>query len=123
MIQVHGGYQVDFFADNIQQQGMIQKSFWPWNKGKGEIKKGVLEEVGDRNVSDEHSANYDGTITVQIGERTRLSNLIMTQFNVTPSLVQVRGSESDTPKPLYYKVDMQFQTCRAALEADVENLF
>ena len=104
--KVHGGYTPDVLANNNQQ-------FLP-NK---------LDPKKDELRTTEDGTKRSGVIEIRIGTNFTLGNLILTKIDISRSNVEVRSPKSGTPKPLYYRVQCQLQTCRAALETDVDSMF
>jgi len=117
MVKVHGGYQPNFLSSNNKFFNM------------GVFTQSVEESEANREESAETLASQleqiqgnieNGTITVLIGSRFKLANLLLTRLDITPSIVEVYNPNvGGKPKPLYYRVGMSFQTARAALNTDL----
>ena len=107
--KVHGGYSPDILANNNQQ-------FMP-NK----IDPSTLKRYTDSDVS--KGTEYKGVIKIRIGTSFELDHLILSKIDISRSNVEVRNSSYPKAKPLYYRVQCQLQTCRAALETDVDSMF
>ena len=107
--KVHGGYTPDVLANNDQQ-------FLP-NK----IDPRTLKTYEDNSSSD--GTLRSGVIKIRIGTNFELDNLILSKIDISRSNIEVKNSSHPKPKPLYYKVQCQLQTCRAALETDVDSMF
>lgn len=135
-VRVHGGYAGDPFASNKDYHtgntgrssiwGSIQDA-WKATGTDGEPLdisgrwNALVQKVdADKGII---GTDIQGTITVKIGNNFTLQNLLLTRVDVTPSLVEVKGAGDYSPKPLYYRVQMSFTTCRAALEEDVNGMF
>ena len=125
--QVHGGYETDAsaFASNLQ---FLDRN--PNNYFEGNIDGNTqqdqyqrLETLGEA-VESPGRAKFKGTISIKIGHRFRLSELIMTSLAITPSVVEVYSpTAGERPKPLYYRLSLGLMTCRAALATDVDLMF
>ena len=127
--QVHGGYETNAsaFASNIQFFES-SASMYLQSKKDGNIQQDDTQNymnvtrLGNEALS--RSASFKGTLTIKIGSRFELSNLIMTSITITPSVVEVFSPTSgERPKPLYYKITASFMTCRSALSTDVNSMF
>lgn len=137
-VRVHGGYAGDPFASNKDYHAgnnpAAGKGIWGSIRDRWDVpdKDGKAPDVGARldiiksEVAKSKSVigtDIKGTIEVKIGSNFTLQNLLLTRVDVTPSLVEVKGEGDYSPKPLYYRVQMSFTTCRAALEEDVQGMF
>ena len=127
--QVHGGYETNAsaFASNVQ---FFEKSasMYLESKKDGNVQQDDtrdylnLTNLGNETLS--RTANFKGTLTIKIGSRFTLKNLIMTSITITPSVVEVYShTAGERPKPLYYKISASFMTCRAALSTDIALMF
>lgn len=129
--QVHGGYNPDAFASNkyqfIDNSSVANDPNISGLLDNDQKKKqlGVMEAAGNDALElAKKGANHEGTLTIRIGTRFQLNNLLMTSLNITPSVVEVYSpTAGEQPKPLYYKVSISVMTCRAALFTDVEKMF
>ena len=124
--QVHGGYQTNgsAFASNKEYLGKDPRDYLK-NKPDGNTNPDEqysnMETLGNQIIG---GAKFTGTLTIKIGSRFELSNLIMTSITITPSVVEVFSPTSgERPKPLYYKITASFMTCRSALYTDVNSMF
>ena len=108
--KVHGGYTPDIFANNNQQ--FLPNQIDPKTLEKYEWSSGVSD-----------GTMREGVIKIRIGTNFELDNLILTKIDISRSNVEVKSHKSGTSKPLYYRVQCQLQTCRAALETDVDSMF
>ena len=124
-VNVHGGYMVDAFANNAEQGGFGGKFIERGFGGKFKSHKIDFLEGAGRWWSGEYAtaARYDGTIAVRIGKSIKLSKLILTKCEITPSVIEVCRSNGKDVKPLYYRVSVNLMTCRAALTSDVDEIF
>lgn len=105
MSKVHGGYRPDPFKSN-------EKQFLSFSQ---------LSTLAGVGVDNGIERDIPGTIRIKIGKNFSLGNLLLTKIDITPSVVEV-GNESKS-KPLYYKVLINLQTTRAAVETDVDSMF
>lgn len=104
--KVHGGYRPDPFASN-------EKRFLG-----GNLSETTLSSLAGIGIGE---ASRDGTITIKVGRNFSLSGLLLTKIDITPSVVEV-GNKYNS-KPLYYRVSVNMQTSRVALETDVDQMF
>lgn len=118
-VQAHGGYQGRYFGNNLSQQYFNNaenyRAFMQEKDPTAQEKYDYLKGVGG-----EFQKEIFGVVAVEIGSRFRLDNLLILRVDITPSLTEIYNAGS--PKPLYYKVGLSFQTCRAALATDVEGM-
>lgn len=117
MVKVHGGYQPNFLSNNNQFFNMgaftqkVEENEADYAEA-GEALSGQLSQI-QQNIE-------NGTLTVLIGSRFKLANLLLTRLDISPSVVEVYNPYvGGKPKPLYYRVGMSFQTARAALSTDL----
>ena len=132
--QVHGGYstKASAFATNKQHflgnhttTDYVADKDGNTNFGSDSDKYGALKEVGQSLWEGKGGpAGYTGTITLRVGTRFELKNLLLTSISITPSVVEVCSHYvNEKPKPLYYKISMGVITCRTALYTDVDTMF
>lgn len=108
LVKVHGGYTPDVLANNETQ-------FLP-NK----IDPTTLQQYAEGNWN---GTQRKGVIKIRIGTSFELDNLILNKIDISRSNVEVKSNKGSKAKPLYYRVQAQLQTCRAALETDVDSMF
>ena len=129
--QVHGGYSTtaSAFASNLQFMDREDTDYIAkrkdGNKQDDSTTYQNLDVLGQSIWSGRGGkAKFPGTLTICIGTRFELRELLLTSLTITPSLVEVYSpSVGEKPKPLYYKVYMGLMTCRTALESDVNFMF
>ena len=127
--QVHGGYstKASAFASNLQYFDRKESDYWSkkddWNNPERNFQdlttmgQTIFSGVGGK-------AGFPGTLTISIGNRFELRELLLTSISVTSSNVEVYSpSAGESPKPLYYKLSISVMTCRTALETDVDIMF
>lgn len=126
--QVHGGYQTNgsAFASNKDYMDKDPLDYLK-NKEDGNVTESDQDKYSNMGALGEqvlNGAKFTGTLTIKIGSRFKLSDLIMTSITITPSIVEVFSPTSgERPKPLYYKINAGFMTCRSALHTDVNSMF
>ena len=127
--QVHGGYstKASAFASKTQFLDRKESDYWTkkddWNNPQQNVEN--LTQFGNAIWNGAGgNASFPGTLTISIGNRFELRELLLTSITVTNSNVEVYSpSAGDKPKPLYYKLSISVMTCRTALETDVDIMF
>jgi hypothetical protein len=111
---VHGGYAADILEGN--------DSFW--STDISDIKSLTSNETlkGDIGLYDA-SGNAKSSIRVQFGNKSKISNLLVSKIDVTESTVEVANQDGTNRKPLYYRVNVQFTGVRPLLSTDLDNMF
>ena len=126
-VQAHGGYSPDVFLNNAGRYldtGAVDIASWAQSEDRN-VKQDNMQATANALARASFAGEQnEGTLTVTIGNRFRLSNLLLTSVSVTPSIVEVYSPTSgEGPKPLYYRVNGSFMTCRCAITKDVEGMF
>ena len=105
--KVHGGYAPDIFLDNLKQ---IE---WEGSSLATQINNGsILTNM------------TKGTITMKVGSKFRLKNLVLTKLDIQQSIIEVYSpARGGSPKPLYYKLNIGLMTNKCAVSTDVDNMF
>lgn len=130
--QVHGGYSTkasafatnkQFFQDSVSDEQYVANK--DGNKVSNENQLGAMKDVGQTIWEGKGgAAGFTGTLTIKVGNRFELKNLLLTAISITPSSVEVYSpSSGERPKPLYYRISMSVMTCRTALYTDVDSMF
>ena len=113
-VQVHGGYAADVLETN--------SDYWSASRAEEiEKKKGEVDDSVDPLFDDK--GNAQGTVSLTVGNKIRVRNILLSKIDVTPSITQVADSNGGNSKPLYYRVQASFIGVRALLDADVEKIF
>ena len=121
-VYVHGGYAPQVLVTNnmvfnngvpakTEEQESGQSSFLDDLFGNVEGALGVWADVGQQDLS-------AGTITVLIGNKIKLSQMLVSRLDITPSIVEVPDG-----LPLYYKVSMSLTGAKPLLSTQVENMY
>jgi hypothetical protein len=113
-VLVHGGYAADILEGN-------QKFFTENVKSAQNLSKSTVNGLS-RDLYD-NSGNAKGSIQVQFGHKSTISNLLLSKVNVTESTIEVAGQNGENIKPLYYKVNAQFIGVKPLLTIDVDRMF
>lgn len=104
-VQVHGGYAADVLETNPK--------YWSENK----------EAISDFIDNLDSDGTAQGSVSVTLGGKVRIRNVLLSKIGVTPSLVQVADEWGGNVLPLYYRVQASFIGVRALIDQDVENMF
>lgn len=100
-VQVHGGYSNNYLNNNNQFIGSVEEA----------LKSGTVAEKA-------------GLIKMEIGGQLRLSSLLLSDIQITPSVIQVgTPSNNNTGIPLYIKVNANFRTYRTMLSSDIDYMY
>lgn len=114
-VLVHGGYSSDVLSGN-------SKSFFTSPKDVADLgKKGGLSSLAENFYGG--SNNAKGSVQVQFGHKSTISNLLLTKVNVTESTIEVADQNGGNIKPLYYRVSAQFTGVKPLLTVDVDKMF
>ena len=111
-VAVHGGYGADALQSNnyyFSSKGITSLSDF-------NIQAGDVANIG---------AGYQkGTVTIEIGSRFKIRNLLVSKCVFTPSTVEVVDSNSESEAlPLYYNVSVTLMGTHALLSTDVDAMF
>ena len=112
-VLVHGGYAPDVISGN--------KSFFTSFDGVSDV--GKLTGIAGLADQGQHSGSEKGTITLQFGHKSKISNLLLSKVSVTESTVEVADKNGGNIKPLYYRVSAQFTGARPLLTVDIDSMF
>ena len=117
-VYVHGGYAAKILNTNtiMFNNGVEKQSEAENSNNSGLIASGLkkLEEFGE--TPDE---KFDeGTISILIGNKLTLSQMLIQRLDVTPSTVEVVDG-----LPLYYRVSMTLTGARPLLSTQVEEMY
>ena len=115
-VYVHGGYAAKILNTNtiMFNNGVAKQSN---SENNGSITSGLakLMEFAE-NIPDE---KFDeGTISILIGNKLTLSQMLVQRLDVTPSTVEVVDG-----LPLYYRVSMSLTGARPLLSTQVEEMY
>lgn len=134
-VSVHGGYKPAILADNRQwftgalDGSGISESLIGRNSDKSGYSNDAISSQKTRldkllAVETTGESSSRGMVTLFVGSRTKVSNLLLTRCDITPSVVEVYSPTAGVPpRPLYYRVGLSFQTARTALSTDIPGLF
>lgn len=113
---VHGGYAADVLESNA--------SFWTNEIGDIKAMKSS-SDFGEDFSSKlyDSSGNAKSSIRVQFGNKSKISNLLVSKIDITESTVEVANQNGTNRKPLYYRVSVQFTGVRPLLSTDLDNMF
>ena len=117
-VQVHGGYAPDIFSGN--------KSFFT---NEGGI-RGLMENDSALSELNAEVANIfgggkiaKGSLSIQFGHKSKISNLLLSKVNVTESTIEVADSNGGNIQPLYYRVSAQFTGVQPLVTTEVDSIF
>lgn len=113
-VLVHGGYAADILSGN-------SKAFFTSPGDVSHLKGKNLGAIADKLYGGKEDAK--GSIQVQFGHKSTISNLLLSKVNVTESTVEVADQNGGNIKPLYYKVSAQFVGVKPLLTVDVDRMF
>lgn len=111
---VHGGYAADILEGNTK--------FWTTKISDIESLTSNETLKGDLGLYDS-SGNAKSSIRVQFGNKSKISNLLVSKIDITESTVEVANQNGINRKPLYYRVSVQFTGVRPLLSTDLDNMF
>jgi len=123
-VAVHGGYKANQILNtNTQMMGQNQTyvdnsnvSLDDFSKATGFGNKDVdskLESIGRGSLSDPV-----GTLSLEIGHKVSIRNLLVGRVDTTPSLVEVADG-----KALYYRVNLSLTGVRPLVTTDVDSMY
>ena len=116
-VYVHGGYAPQVLVSNntvfnngIPERGEKEPnaSFLDNVLGKFE---GTFSQLGQSDMS-------EGTVSIRIGNKIKLSQMLVSRLDVTPSIVEVPDG-----LPLYYKVSLSLIGTKPLLSTQVEGMY
>lgn len=113
-VRVHGGYRPEVLADN---QTVFDANADMYYEGGRSILENARNNAGNRN------RGYDGTVTVYIGKKFFIRNLLVARAEATPSLVEVCDLSGNNVQPLYYRISTTLVGTNAILSTDVDSWF
>lgn len=112
-VQIHGGYVANILSTNEQ---MFDNNV---ERTESDTKQTFMEKVLSPFRSLGEMENLEqGTISVELGNKLVLSEMLLNRIDVTPSLVEVPDK-----KPLYYKVSISLIGARPLLSTQVEAMY
>lgn len=112
-VLVHGGYAADILSGN-------SKAFYTAGD-VSHLKGKNLKAISDKLYGGKEDAQ--GSIQVQFGHKSTISNLLLAKVNVTESTIEVADQNGGNIKPLYYRVSAQFVGVKPLLTVDVDRMF
>ena len=115
-VAVHGGYAANTVLNT--NASMFDNSYYVDDK-KSNSKGNALNRISE--FGHMYLVNGEapqGTLSVSIGNRVSLSNLLVTRIDTTPSTAEVEEG-----KALFYRVNMSLTGARPLLSTDVDNMF
>ena len=107
-VSVHGGYAANVISSNesyFQNVNFIENASNYVERGKD-----VFHEA--------EAMTPKGTVTLYIGNKMAIRNLLVARIDSTPSMVEVANG-----KPLYYRVSVSFIGVKPLLSPDVDKMF
>ena len=104
---IHGKYEPQVLSTN-------SKIFNNSLKSSGDLES--IKGLGKAAQSD--AEGTPGTLSIYIGNKIRLTKMLISRLDVTPSLVEVPDR-----KPLYYKVSMSLVGTQPLLSTDVDRMY
>lgn len=111
-VLAHGGYMADVLSNN---ENVLRKYFTT-----GISSAGDLSNMSDINGATRGS---QGTLSVQFGHKSKISNLLLSKIDVTESVIEVAEQNGTSPKPLYYRVNAQFTGVQPLVSTEVDEIF
>lgn len=113
MVKVHGGYTPDVLLNNNQvfdaSMDSIRSDINSLNvKGRG-------RSIG--------TGEEKGTVSISIGQRMNIKNLLVSSAEVVPSIVEVCDPDGNNIKPLYYRVSVALIGVNPLLSTEVPGFF
>ena len=104
--KVHGGYAPDVFLDNNKQIN--------WSSS------GLASQINNGSIL---SNMTKGTITMKVGSKFKLRNLVLTKLDIQQSIVEVYNPNyGGEPEPLYYRLNVSLMTNKCAVSTDVDSM-
>lgn len=116
-VKVHGGYKPDVTSDNFAKYWTV--SVPSATLFRADAKDGGLSGFGGGVVTGAEPYS----ITLKFGNKSTISNLLLSKIDVTESNVEVSDANGNSRKPLYYRVSAQFTGTRPLLSTDVDGMF
>ena len=117
-VQIHGGYAPDIFSGN--------KSYFTTEGGiRGLVQdQGAIEEL-NADVSNIFGGGKiaKGSLSIQFGHKSKVSNLLLSKVNVTESTIEVADQNGGNIQPLYYRVSAQFTGVQPLVTTEVDAIF
>ena len=117
-VKVHGGYKPDVTSDNFAKYWTV--SVPSATLFRTDDKDGGLGGFGGGSVV---TGAEPYSITLKFGNKSTISNLLLSKIDVTESNVEVSDINGGSRKPLYYRVSAQFTGTRPLLSTDVDGMF
>jgi hypothetical protein len=116
-VQVHGGYAPDILTGN--------KSFFTSEVGIREL---ISDDTAMSDLNAEVANMFEGktakgSLSIQFGHKSKISNLLLTKINVTESTVEVADINGGNIQPLYYRVSAQFTGVQPLVTTEVDDIF
>ena len=113
-VLVHGGYAADVITGNKKLYDSARDVAGLRNReGLDSVISGVYGT----------SENAKGSVQLQFGHKSKISNLLLSKVNVTESTIEVADQNGRNVKPLYYRVSAQFTGVKPLLTVDVDKMF
>jgi hypothetical protein len=123
-VAVHGGYAADVLTNNRDM--FAGKNFV--DTAKSNLSDQQINQFVSKVNNELQTAGYffprfagagfNGTLTVQIGNKLKISNMLVTSIDVAPSMEEV-----ETGKALYYRVNLSLRGARPLLTTDVDKMY
>ena len=129
-VRFHGGYVPDLFKDNSStanqflgdtgKQQEILSSAENYGTWFNNLDKDTQNSFA-RSMSE--TGTREGLITVKVGSHLKVTNMLLTRLDITPSTVEVYSPRlGSKPKPLYYRVNVSLMSSKVALSTQVNDL-
>ena len=117
-VAVHGGYAAtDILKDNksmFENKNFVSERLSDLNKKANEWIKDTTGIVFPRDKSDV----TPGTVTIKVGNKIKLDNLLVSSNDITPS-----NAEVEDGKALFYRVNLSLTGVKPLLTTDVNKMF
>ena len=117
-VLVHGGYAADIFTGNSKYFDNISDL-----KGIADLSKTNLGKNFERESGFYQDGNAKGSVQLQFGHKSVISNLLLSKVSVTESTIEVCDQYGGNIKPLYYRVSAQFTGVKPLITTDVDKMF
>ena len=115
-VLAHGGYAADIFKGNAKLFDNVKDIQGLKSSAASKLNQSVMESYNGTSYA-------QGSVQLQFGHKSKISNLLLSKVNVTESTVEVADANGDNIKPLYYRVSAQFTGVKPLLTVDVDQMF
>lgn len=115
-VLAHGGYAADIFKGNSKLFDNVKDIQGLKSSAASTLNKNVKEMYNNTSYA-------QGSVQLQFGHKSKISNLLLSKVNVTESTVEVADASGGNIKPLYYRVSAQFTGVKPLLTVDVDQMF